>query len=900
MRDWRDTVRRRARAAGVDLPPATVDELAAHLEDLYAAARRDGASDAHAEALAVQALDESGFSPLARHVRRDHRHAGARQAEDLARRSASSSRSLAVFYALRMAIRQFRQHRAFALVTVLVLGLGTGAAAAVYTIVDTVVLRPLPYRAPDRLVTLWAANPSKGLTHDRLSPVNFMDYRGLPAFEDAAAWWRPEVDLSDPGLDPVRVKAVETSANLFAVLGVHPEIGPGFPDDGPFFSRDLVAVISDRLWRERYHADPSIVGRLLRLSGTAYTVVGVMPRRFTYPGDVDVWERLSWDLHNHSRGAHFMEAVARLKPGTDVAQAQTQVDALGQRLASQFAATNAGWSARLVPLLTDELGYYRPALFVLFGAVSLLLVIGCLNVASLLLTRALSREREVAVRTALGASPRQVVTQLLAESFVLSVAGAVAGLIAAMVTIPLVIHATPVSIPRLDEAAVNLRVLGLALGVVVATTVFFGLVPALVLLRRRLTADLRSGDRGSSRGTRRIYRVLVAGEVALACALLVSSALLVRTVQRMTHVATGVDADQAITTSVQLTTAAYPEWTQVADVHETLLERIRQQPGIEAAGEGAFLPLEVGWRLPFSVDGEPPPLRPEDAPQAQHESVSDGYFRALGARLVTGRWFTSADTATRSAVVIVNETFARRFFPGGAVGQHLHSTAHYIGPLGVFLMSGQPLEVVGVVADVRNAPLGQPVEPAIYYPAQQFPYRAMSLIVRGRDTASALAAIKAGLRAVAPNVPLGDIRTWGDHVNALTAEPRLLMTILMVFGGLAALLAAIGVYGLFSWSVALRRRELAIRLTLGARPAAVGALVVRQSLVLVAAGLATGWLLVQVSGRALANVLFDVSTADPASTVVAGTVLFAAAMLACAIPAVRAASTDPSEALRGE
>ena len=422
-------------------------------------------------------------------------------------------------YALRMALRQFRLQPAFAAIVVLVLGLGTGAATVVYTMVDSVVLRPLPYRAPDRLVKLWDTNTEKGLAHDPFSPVTFMDYRALPVFEDAAAWWRPDLNLRDPGLDPVRVKAIETSANLFQVLGTGTQLGEGFPKDGPFFSRTRIAVISDRLWRTRYGADPSVVGRVLQLDNTPYTVVGIMPAGFHFPDDVDVWQRLQWDLTQHSRNAHFMEGVARLKDGVAIEQARAAADTLAARLGQRFEGSNKGWAIAVTPLLHDQLGYYRPALYVLFGAVGLLFVIGCLNVASLLLTRALGREREIAVRTAIGAAPRHIIVQLLAESVILSAAGAVVGLLVALVAIPVVVAVTPVTIPRLDEAAVSLRVLGLALALVIGMTMTFGLVPSLVLVRRHTANDLKAGGRGSSRDRRALHQGLVIAEVALACAL---------------------------------------------------------------------------------------------------------------------------------------------------------------------------------------------------------------------------------------------------------------------------------------------------------------------------------------------------------------------------------------------
>jgi ABC-type antimicrobial peptide transport system permease subunit len=329
-----------------------------------------------------------------------------------------------------------------------------------------------------------------------------------------------------------------------------------------------------------------------------------------------------------------------------------------------------------------------------------------------------------------------------------------------------------------------------------------------------------------------------------------------------------------------------------------MLERIRQEPGIDAAGATTFLPVEVGWRMPFQVDGTAPPARPEEATQAQDISVFDGYFESVGAKLSAGRSFAGTDTVTSPGVVVVNETFARRFLKDGAVGAKLHPNVKNIGPLGENLLSGQQFEVIGVVADIRNAPITQPVEPAMYFSARQFPFFSMTLTVRGRDSVTELAAIKAALKEIAPLVPLAQTRTWGDRAHSLTAEPRLLMSVLMFFSGLAALLAAVGVYGLFSWAVAVRRRELAIRLTLGAKPAGIGALVLRQSVLLIAVGLGAGWIIVRLSERAIAGVLFDVGANDMLSTASASAILFAAAIVACAIPALRAARTDPAAALR--
>ena len=911
---WPDLVRRHAEATGAArVPLHVVDELSAHLEDLYQAARAQGASESDAVDRALAALRESPIDSLLG-PRRRARHPAESRAGHL---PVSPLRSLSMRHALRLAVRQFTRHPAFALVTVLVLGLATGASVAVYTVVDAVLLRPLPYTSPQQLLTIWDTNQARGLTHEPMSPVTLMDYRRLDAFADVAGWWRPDVNLTDPGMDPIRVNAIQTSANLFSLLGVSAQVGPGFPADGPFFDPTRIAVISDRLWRARYQADPTLIGKQLSLSGVEHTIVGIMPPRFHFPDDVDVWQRLSWDFHQHSRQAHFVESVARLKPGVDVQQARTQATTLGDRLAKEFAASNGAWRVRLVPLVEEQLGYYRPALIVLFGAVGLLMVIGCLNVASLLLTRALSREREVAVRTALGASPRHLITQLLAEATVLSIAGAIVGVIATAIAIPVIVAASPVDIPRLEEAAVNVRVLGFAVAIATGTTLLFGLVPAVVLIRRGLTSDLKVSERGSSRVSRTLYQVLVAGEVALACALLISSGLLVRTVGRMTSVPTGVHTPQAVTSRIQLSGSGYTDWDTVANVHAAVLDAVRQRPGVRAAGASNFMPFEVSWRMQYSIEGVAPETAGEQI-QAQGQTVSDGYFEALGAPRLAGRFFTPQDGVGSAPVVIVNNTFARRY-PGPIVGRYLVTTARAIGPLGWNLMNPPPpqpppgaparppvpptpmrYEIVGVVADVRNVPVAQPIEPAFYFSSRQFPFRAMFLTVLGPDLPSSVAAMQAGLRQAAPGIPLGDISTLESRFRGVAAEPRLLMTLLVFFALLAAILAALGVYGLFSWSVALKRRELAIRLTLGARPAHVGAVVLRQGALLICLGLVAGWGLVRLAESALARVLFGVSPGDAASTALAAGLLLAASVIACVPPALRAMRVDPVEGLRVE
>jgi predicted permease len=911
--DWRRDVA--AKAAGVTLPDATIEEIAEHLDEIYRAAVRDGATDAEAQRRARATLDESVFDVL----RVRPASAAGPPPSPFVSAPSFGGQSLNLAGVIRLAVRQLRLRPGFAAITILVLALGIGASTTVFTVVDSVLLRPLPYADPDRLITLWDSQPVRGLRQEPLSPVTFMDYRALPEFESAAAWWRPSLNLIDPGLDPLRVNAIEVSGNLFDLLGVRPQIGSGFPVGGPFFVyNERVVVISDRLWRTRYNADRSIVGRQLRLNGAPHTVLGVMPPRFNYPGDIDVWQRLQWDLTQHSRFAHFMESVVRLKEGTTLDQAAVAVDALRARLAREFPQSNGNWVPRLVPLLDQQLGYYRPALLVLVGAVSLVLLIGCLNVASLLLTRALSREREVAVRLAMGASPRQLITQLFAEGLVLAVAGALLGVLASTVALPALMALTPVNIPRLDEATIDLRALGVATAIVAVTTIVFCLVPAVVLLRRTTVVELRSGERGSSRGARRAYTALVAGQVALACTLLVSSALLVRTVTHMMATPTGVDADDVVTASVQLSTngsdfATEPQWRAFADQHATILEQMRRQPGVSAAGATSALPLQIAWRLPYEIDGDAP-RRTDDRLIGQFQTVSDGYFESMQAHLVMGRAFSPFDTYTAAPVVVVNETFVSRHRDSGRpiLGRRLLTNITAIGPLGRNLIVALPprgssvppaavaFEIVGVVKDVRNVPLGQTVEPAVYFSASQFPFRELFLTVRASDTGAAVRAVRRALATVTPGTAMGKAQTWGERMAAYTAEQRLLMTLLVVFGSAAGLLAALGVYGLFSWSVALRTRELAIRLTLGEKPIGIGMRVVRQSLALIAAGLVAGLAIIRVAEDSLRRVLFEMSPRDPASLAAACVLLVAVALIACVPPAIRALRVDPVDGLRAE
>jgi predicted permease len=594
-----------------------------------------------------------------------------------------------------------------------------------------------------------------------------------------------------------------------------------------------------------------------------------------------------------------MEAIARVAPRATMADVQRELDALTGRLGVEFAATNRGWRTHAIALHEEVVGHVRVALFVVLTAVGLLLLVACINIASLLMARATSRAREVAVRAAIGATRRRLVVQFLTESLLLSVVGGLLGVCVAVAAVRGIVAATPVDIPRLADVGVDGQALGFALALVLSTAIVFGLLPAIVMSRVDLNRTLKEGGRSpGAHGGRRTHKILVAAEVALAAMLLAGAGLLTRSVVRLAADDPGFRPANVTTAGIQLSGSAYASWSQVEQFHSALVQSLRQQPGIDAAGASNFLPLTPGWRIPFLIRGLPAPPR-GDEPTAQYHSVSEGYFEALGVPLLRGRLFDSHDTAQSRGVVVINQTLARRYFGDvDPIGRTLASLATNIGPLGMTLMKDRDHVIIGVVGDVKNSSLRGTTEAALYHTVRQFPFRHLYVVARGADPANVGAAIRDVVRRSDPGLPLPELQTMEAVVGESLEQPRLLMFMLGVFASAALALSALGIYGLLSYAVAERQQELSIRLALGARPAGVRWLVVRDGMGLALAGSIAGVFIAYLIARQVASVLYGVRPGDPVALGTVVIVALASAMAACLIPAWRASRIDPLAGLK--
>jgi putative ABC transport system permease protein len=820
----------------------------------------------------------------------------------------------------RHAVRALRLSPGFTLIAVLTVALGVGANAAMFTVADAVLLKPLPYGAPERLAMIW----SRWVDFPDKTWISASEHRlyreRSRAFEDVAAFAQGSLailsgvsgvsGLSGDG-EPERVAAAFVTPNLLSVLGVLPAHGRSFREGEEVAGNDQVILLSDRLWHRRFAGDPKVVGSTIQVGGTPYEVIGVLPPGLKLPlqfaGDAaELWVPLQADPaaagpFPKKGGSHGWYGVGRLAPGATLAGAQADLDALIGGLAAEGIYPPAmQFEPVVVPVAEQVTGAVRPALLVLLGAVGFVLLIACVNVVSLLLARGEAREREIAVRAALGASRRDLVRQLLAENLVLALLGGAAGLWLATFGLDL-LAGRNVGVPRLTEAAVGGRALLFTLVVTLVTGLLFGLAPALRISRPDLQGALKDGGRGTGPGGRRqgLRHGLVIAEVALAVVLVTGAGLVLQSVWRLLQVDAGTKGEERVLT-LRLTAPAttYPEVGQVAELYRGLLAKVRALPEVESAGAGLSLPLTGAlgdWGL--DVEGYQPP--PDDNPKGDWQVVTPGYFEALGIPVRLGRAFSERDHADAPRAVVVNETMARAYWPGGAaLGRRLRTRA-----------PGDPwMTVVGVVADVRHDGLtGEPrkiwYRPQAQMPAGNFTPRALSLAVRARpgvDPLRLVAPVRALARAADAGMPISEVRTMAEIRDTAISRERFTLLLLAAFGTLALTLAAIGIYGVLAYWVARRTHEIGVRLAVGARRRDVLGHVVGQSLALTAAGLALGLLGAQLLGRTLEGLLYGVTPADPWTLAGVALLLGTVALLAGLLPAHRAASLDPLAALRGD
>ncbi len=802
---------------------------------------------------------------------------------------------------MRYGARMLLKKPGFTLIAVLTLSLGIGANTAIFSVVHAALLRPLPYEQPDRLVMIWERNLSRGLERSQGSPVTYCDWREQKhLFDKIAGWWYPQVNLTDTGSEPQRVRTIDVTDAFFDTLGARPIIGRGFQPGEDRPGGELLAVIGHQLWRDRYNSDSNILGKTITLDGRSYSVIGVSPPGFDYPNETQVWRPLGWEPRQHSRNARFFEVVARLKPGVTPQQAQAEMNALSSRIAQENPQSNKDWSAAVVSLRDQLVGDFRLALLVLFGAVGLVLLIACANVANLLLARAGAREKEVAIRLAIGATRGRFLRQLLTESVLLSLLGGVFGMLIAAWGADVLLKFNPVELPPLDSLSVNAPILGFTLGVSLLTGLIFGLVPALHASRPDLNRTLKEGGRDSQTGGGRIRGALVIAEVAIAMVLLLGAGLLLKSFMRLQRMDAGFNPANVLTFNLQLPFSSYRDWRQVSELYSALIARLKSVPGVQAADATGFLPLEGGWPTKFLIQGRPP-VRGEE-PVAQHRPVSEGYFQTMGIPLLRGRQFDERDQADAPGVMIVNEALARRYFPNeDPVGKRVTTLGRQYGPLGRVMPASLEMEIVGVVGDEKNSNLNKTAEPAIYFSHRQFSYRSMSVVARTAASPLSLAgALQNEVWALDRNLPVSNIMTMEQRLGEAVAQPRFSALLLGLFAALALLLAAVGIYGVISYTVEQRTHEIGVRMALGASAGDIVKMVVGRGLALTIAGVGLGVLGAFGLTRLIQGLLFGVGATDPMIFAAMPALLALVALVACYIPARRATKVDPMVALHYE
>ena len=803
---------------------------------------------------------------------------------------------------LRYAARLLARTPGFTLVAVIALALGIGANAAIFSVVNALLLRDLPYRDPYRLAVIWEHNLPRDKKNNVASPGNYLHWREMNRTFDAiemAATFRTTL-TGQGNAEELPIQYV--SAGLLSMMGVPPQRGRLFAagDDAPNVH---VVIVGDRLWQERFGGDPELVGKTIALGGVGHTVVGIMPPGFSVfasgqaGGDarVELWSPIGFAADMRTPRGRWLTALGRMKPGVTLAQAQADMTRVHAELVTMFPDFNTGWTARVVPLHVQLSGDLKPALLVLLGAVALVLLIACANVANLLLARATARQRELAVRAALGADRRRLIRQLLVESVLLASLGGAAGLLLGWWTVRVlrVTVADRLPIARLDAVSIDGRVLLFTFAAAMLSALAFGLVPALSSAGGSLTTALKEGGRtGTGVRGARVRNVFVIVETALALVLLVGAGLLIRSFVRLLEVDPGFDPAHTITMKVTIPTATYGTPERQRAFFDDLFQRLDALPGVTAAGGSSFLPLNgMGAATAYEVAGQPVPPKGQEH-VADVRVVTHEYFKAMGIPVLRGRTFDRRDTGRNARRVIVNETLARRHFPNeDPVGKRLI----------IWWNDKGEDEIVGVVGDVRDAALESEPRAMTYWPPDRFTYPFMTVAIRtAADPRALVSAATEQLHQIDPDVAAADVRTMSEVVGKSVAQRRTTMMLLAAFAGMALLLAAAGMYGVISFTVTERTQEIGIRMALGAQRGDVLSMVIREALTLTGAGLFIGGAGAMLLTGLMRNLLFGVRPSDPLTFVAVAGVLGVAAALAASVPGIRATRVDPVIALRTE
>ena len=802
---------------------------------------------------------------------------------------------------LRFGVRQLLRKPGFALIAVLSLALGIGANTAIFSLVDAVLLRPLPFSDPDRLVMVWEDAAKVGFPRNTPAPANYVDWKTKnKVFEDMAAITYGSYALTDEG-EPEKVESQNVTANFFPLLGVKPILGRTFTEEEDKPSANRVALVGYSLWQRRFGGDPSLVGKEILLDGRKHNVLGVMPPGFQFLAkEVGLWTPAAFSPEElANRGGHYLTVVARLKPGVSVTQAHTDIAAVTQGInrANPSSWTGFELGSVVISLRQQLAGDVRPALIVLLVAVGFVLLIACANIANLLLARGAARYREIAVRTALGAGRRRIVRQLLTESVLLAVAGGAAGLVFAWLSFSFLKQIIPASMALNAGVRIDAKVFGFTMLLSLLTGIVFGLVPAFQAAKVDLNEALKqSGGRtGTGVGHRRLRSVLVVTEIALALVLLVGAGLLIQTFLKLRALDIGVSPENVLTLRTSLPRSKYSELPKRTAFYEQVLERVRAVPGVVAAGYATAVPLTwKGGTNGFTVEGR------EQGPgqDANSRQATTGYMETMGVKLREGRFFNPHDDAQSQPSAIINETMARQYWPGeSAVGKRFK--------LGGTNSTKPWMTVVGIIGDIKEMGLEAAPKAEMFFPYQQLPETLWNmprdLTVRtSGDPLSVTAAVRQAIWAVDPAQPISNVRTMEEILSEEVAQRRIGMTLLVAFAGLALLLASLGIYGVLSYSVTQRTQEIGIRMALGAGRNDVLRQVMGGGLRLAGAGVAIGLIVSFALTRLMTGLLFGVSASDPRTLIGVTVLLIAVALLACYIPARRATKIDPMIALRYE